>query len=186
MDKKKIIIIGAGPGGLTAGMILAHHGQKVLVLEKENIPGGRNGAIKLGQYKFDVGPTFLMMKYILDEIFSVTKRKSEDYLKFTKLSPMYRLYYPEGNFMDIFDEKEKMEAEIKRVFLGEEKGLYKFSEKEKNRLERLYPILAKNNNNILDALSPDFIRALPYFSFGKTLFEAMGDYFNKDFLLYIL
>jgi len=64
---------------------------------------------------------------------------------------------------------------------GEEKGLAKFSAAEKKRLDRLYPILAKDNNNLLDAVSPEFVRALPYFSFGKTLFEAMGDYFEKDF-----
>ena len=39
MSDKKILIVGAGPGGLTSAMILAHRGLDVTVLEKENIVG---------------------------------------------------------------------------------------------------------------------------------------------------
>ncbi len=45
---RHIAIVGAGPGGLTAAMILAHRGYRVTVLEREAQVGGRNAAIRLG------------------------------------------------------------------------------------------------------------------------------------------
>ncbi|MCU0821029.1 MAG: NAD(P)/FAD-dependent oxidoreductase [Spirochaetes bacterium] len=49
-----VIIIGAGYGGLCSGALLAHAGKKVLVLEKENMIGGRAGSIVYaGQYLDD-------------------------------------------------------------------------------------------------------------------------------------
>lgn len=69
-------IVGAGPGGLTAAMLLAARGFKVTVCEKDHHVGGRNSAIVRNGYKFDTGPTFLMMKFILDEVFEENCRTS--------------------------------------------------------------------------------------------------------------
>lgn len=178
--QKTIIIVGAGPGGLVAGMLLSHYGFKVKIFEKESVPGGRNGYLQLGDYKFDIGPTFFMMDGVLREIFAITGRNLEDYVQMTRLSPMYRLYF-EDKFIDAYDEKEKMKAELKRLFPGEENGLDKFLVKEKNRLENLFPILKDHNNNIFDALTPKFLKALPSFAIGSSLYEVMGRYFKSEF-----
>ncbi|MFA5484213.1 MAG: NAD(P)-binding protein, partial [Candidatus Cloacimonadaceae bacterium] len=74
--KKEVLIVGAGPGGLTAGMLLQHNGYNVSILEKADRVGGRNARIDLGNFKFDTGPTFLMMKFILDEMFDAVGRKT--------------------------------------------------------------------------------------------------------------
>ncbi|MDP8237326.1 MAG: FAD-dependent oxidoreductase, partial [Candidatus Erginobacter occultus] len=58
---KRIVIIGAGPGGLAAAMILAHRGFRVTVFERLDRVGGRNSEVRLGDFSFDLGPTFLMM-----------------------------------------------------------------------------------------------------------------------------
>ena len=59
MSSKHIVIVGSGPGGLTAAMILAHRGYKVSVFEKDVIIGGRNATLEIEDYIFDTGPTFL-------------------------------------------------------------------------------------------------------------------------------
>ncbi len=46
MSTKKLIVVGAGPGGLTSAMILAHRGFDVNVFEKEEVVG-RNAPLKL-------------------------------------------------------------------------------------------------------------------------------------------
>jgi phytoene desaturase len=43
-NKKRIAIIGAGPGGLAAAMLLAHEGFEVHVYEQKSQVGGRNGS----------------------------------------------------------------------------------------------------------------------------------------------
>lgn len=176
-NKKKIVIVGAGPGGLSAAMLLANKGFAVTVFEKNNQPGGRTSEIKLGDFRFDVGPTFLMMKFVLDEIFAECGKRSEDYLDFIRLAPMYRLILPDDRHIDSYEDREKMRTELARVFPGNEVGLDKFYHYEKKRYEALMPILQGNNQNIFDIARPDFIKSLPYFAIGRSVFDEMGRYF---------
>lgn len=180
MRKKNVIIVGAGPGGLSSAMLLAHRGFDVHIYEKNSQPGGRTSEINLSGYRFDVGPTFFMMKFILDEIFKQTGHKSEDYLKFIRLDPMYRLYFPKNEQMDVFENRENMKKEIKRVFPGEESGLNIFYFREKKRYQKLMPILQQNNQKISDALSWNFLSSIPFFSIGQSIFDEMGKYFSSE------
>ena len=75
---QKVVIIGAGPGGLSSAMILANRGFEVTVVEKAPRVGGRSAELKVGDYSFDTGPTFLHQKFTLDEIFAETGRCSDD------------------------------------------------------------------------------------------------------------
>jgi C-3',4' desaturase CrtD len=68
-----VIIIGAGVAGLTAAALLAHEGQKVLVLEQNWLPGGCASAYPRHGYVFEAGATTLVgldagmpLKYVLD------------------------------------------------------------------------------------------------------------------------
>ena len=90
---KKVIIVGAGPGGLSAGMLLASKGYSVHIYEKEEKVGGRNSFIKLGDYVFDIGPTFLMMKDVLETVFEKSGKNIDDFIEVVKLDPMYHLKF---------------------------------------------------------------------------------------------
>jgi NADPH-dependent 2,4-dienoyl-CoA reductase/sulfur reductase-like enzyme len=60
--RPKVIVIGAGWGGLSAAMLLQARGFDIIVIEKNNHIGGRNAQIQVGSCTFDVGPTLLMLK----------------------------------------------------------------------------------------------------------------------------
>jgi len=78
--KEKIGIVGAGPGGLTCAMLLAHKGFDVTVLEKEEKVGGRSASLNIGDFKFDIGPTFLMKRKRPRKIlFKRTKKIRKNY-----------------------------------------------------------------------------------------------------------
>lgn len=49
-----VVIIGSGLGGLSAATNLARNGQKVLVLERHNVPGGYASSFIRGRFEFDV------------------------------------------------------------------------------------------------------------------------------------
>ena len=51
-----VIIIGAGPAGLTAAYELSDSGKKVLVLEKKPRVGGLAETKVFGNYRYDIGP----------------------------------------------------------------------------------------------------------------------------------
>ena len=69
---KKVVIIGAGPGGLATAMLLAHAGLDVTVLERQAYVGGRTSTLNSGGFRFDRGPTFFLYPRILSEIFAQT------------------------------------------------------------------------------------------------------------------
>ena len=90
---RTIAVVGAGPGGLASAMLLARRGFRVKVFERSSRVGGRTAEVALGQYRFDLGPTFLMMKFVLDELFEDAGRTTSDYLDCRALDPMYRLNF---------------------------------------------------------------------------------------------
>ena len=57
MDKKKVIIIGAGPAGVTAGYELSlNEGYDVTIFDENDIVGGISRTVQHNGYKIDLGP----------------------------------------------------------------------------------------------------------------------------------
>ena len=66
----KILIVGAGIGGLTAALELAHHGLDVTVLEKSQSPGGKIRQVNIDNAFIDSGPTVFTMRWIFEKLFA--------------------------------------------------------------------------------------------------------------------
>jgi len=56
-----VVVVGAGLAGLSAALRLAGAGRKVTVVEREAVPGGRNGLLNKSGFAFDTGPSVLTM-----------------------------------------------------------------------------------------------------------------------------
>ncbi len=160
-------------------MLLANRGFKVTVFERAPHAGGRNSAILRNGYKFDVGPTFLMMKFILDEVFEEAGRRIEDYLKCVKLEPMYRLQFDDVR-LEPTTEREAMLQQLDAHFPGNRAGYDEFMTVEQRRFRLMYPCLQKDYASVKQYLSKDMLRALPILSIGRSVFGVLGDYFNED------
>ncbi|MFW6189364.1 MAG: phytoene desaturase family protein [Planctomycetota bacterium] len=179
MADRHIAIVGAGPGGLTCGMILAHRGFRVTIFERRDRVGGRNSPLEEAGYSFDLGPTFLMMRFILDEMFRQVGRDSEDYLQFDWLDPMYRLAFPEFE-LDISPDNRKLKEAIRRHFPGREDGLDEFMEREAVRFQRLYPCLQKPYSSFKEFFAPVFLKAAPHLSLSRSVFQNVQRYFEDE------
>lgn len=177
--KKKVAIIGAGPGGLTSGMLLAHRGYDVTIVEKASVVGGRNAAIKAGEYTFDTGPTFLHQKFTLDEVFAEVGRKPEDYMEFVKLNPMTRLSWGDISLETSCD-RETMAQNIEKVFPGESKNYTKFMDDHAEKLKAIFPSLQRPYHKLSNYLSPSLLKALPYVATRKSVMDVLGEYFDDD------
>ena len=66
----KVVIIGAGIGGLVAALRLAHAGLDVTVIEQALHPGGKMRRVPVGGTAVDAGPTVFTMRWVFEEIFA--------------------------------------------------------------------------------------------------------------------
>src|SRR3569833_1699346 len=160
-------------------MLLAHRGIDVDVFEKQPVIGGRNAEVRLGPYRFDLGPTFLMMKFLLDELFEETGRKLSDYIESRALDPMYKLQFAEKS-MHVYADPARMRAEIERVFPGEGSALDRFLARESIRFRKLYPCLQKAYGSPLSLFSPTLLAALPHIAPGRSLHNVLSSYFRAE------
>lgn len=180
--KKKIAIIWAGPGGLSAAMLLSSQWHEVHIYEKDSTIGGRNSRLTLAEkYHFDVGPTFLLMKPFLDEIFEKSGRKSSDYIDFRQVDPMYELHFADVS-VSMTSDHEKMRATIAKLFPGEEAWFDRYLSYEDKRLEKMYPCLDMDYSKLGRILKKwrHLIEVLPYLSLGKSLYQVLSGYFTTE------
>ena len=111
----QVLIVGAGPGGLTAAMMLAKTGDKVIILEKSDRVGGRTKVFEKDGYKFDNGPTFFHYPEISEEIFRALGRDVYEELNLIGLDPNYRLVFGAGGSLDATTDLDNMTEQIREL-----------------------------------------------------------------------
>ena len=97
---KKILVIGAGLGGLAAALRLAHAGHAVEVWEKNEAPGGKLGELRLGGFTWGTGPSLLTMPHVLRDLFAAAGERLEDHLELVRLDSCCRYFWPDGTVID--------------------------------------------------------------------------------------
>ena len=100
MKRRKIIVIGAGFGGLSAAAYLAKAGHEVTVIEKNTWPGGRAQVVEFEGYRFDMGPSWYWMPAEHDRWFSDLGFDRNDYYGLTRVDPSYTVFYGTGEAKD--------------------------------------------------------------------------------------
>jgi phytoene desaturase len=119
-----VVIVGAGLGGLSAALRLAGAGRKVTVVEREGVPGGRNGLLNKAGYAFDTGPSVLTMPDLIQDALSCVGENLTDWLELLPLQPLYRAFYHDGTSLDVHAETGRMQEEIRMVIGADEAAGY--------------------------------------------------------------
>jgi phytoene desaturase len=180
---KKIAIVGAGPGGLTAALLLSHQGHDVTLFEARDRVGGRSSKVSVGSYQFDAGPTFFIYRPILDEVFATIGRKLDDYVNLIPVDPLYDLVFPDKTFTPHSNEANMLD-QIKQHYPEDVKGYQRYRIQEAKRLKRITPILQTPFSSLLDYLRPSVLQALPELDLGKSLYDRLRGYFKNEQLIY--
>ncbi|WP_327033296.1 phytoene desaturase family protein [Micromonospora ureilytica] len=158
----RVVVVGAGLGGLACALHLAGSGRQVTVLEREPVPGGRAGRLGVDGYEFDTGPTVLTMPDLIAEALGAVGEELHDWLDLTPLDPAYRAYYPDGSTLDVLTDTTRMAAEISRVCGPREAdGYLRFVEyaRELWRLERT-DFIERNLDAPTDLLTGNLLKLL--------------------------
>jgi C-3',4' desaturase CrtD len=178
--KQKVIVIGAGIGGLTAGSLLAQKGYDVLMLDQAIVPGGCASTFQRKGFTFDVGATQvagLELGGIHERIF---KQLGVDLPEYTPCDPGCAVYLPgENTPINMWRDREKWQVERKKQFPNSEpfwqllENLFEISW----RFQQRDPVLPPRNlwdlGELIKAVRPDTLITVPY------TFSTVGDALKK-------
>ncbi len=111
----RIVVIGAGLGGLGCALRLQGEGHDVTVLEQRDRPGGRAHQIADAGFTWDTGPSLVTMPWVLEETFAAGGLDLHREVTLRELDPFYRIHWADqgtGEHLDFVRDPDAMAAQI--------------------------------------------------------------------------
>jgi phytoene desaturase len=159
MTNKKVVIIGAGIGGLATAALLGKEGFEVTVIEKNAMVGGRASIWKSKGFTFDMGPSWYLMPDVFENYFKKFGKKASDLMDLRRLDPNYRVFFGKEDFTDLSADMKKNYALFESLEVGSGKKIKKFLDKAKSEYElAMKYILYKEFRSLKDFISFDLMR----------------------------
>lgn len=178
---KKVIIIGAGLGGLSAACRLAKSGFSVTVLEKNDSVGGKVNSVEASGYKFDTGASLITLPKIFEELFGFCGKRLEDYLTFEKLDPICRYFWSDGAVFDASENLEKTEEQIAKIAPEDVKNFRTYITDARQKYEiAARTFLSKSLNELPELLTAKNLPDLLKISSLKTLDKHNSKFFKSE------
>jgi len=140
---KKIAVVGAGVGGLASAARLAYDGYRVEVFERLPKCGGRNHILEDKGFKFDMGPSFVLMPDFFKEVFSYCSRDIGNYLDLKELDINYRIYFSDGESITVYNDTNRTKEEIERFEPGASTSYDNFIRETGRLYDTVKPLLYK-------------------------------------------
>ncbi|BCU67917.1 phytoene dehydrogenase [Sulfolobales archaeon HS-7] len=169
----KAVVVGSGFGGLAASLILSKKGFEVTVLEKQDRPGGRSRELTIGEYRFDMGPSWYLMKDAFNTFFNDASISPPEVVKLEKLYSLATGKYGEkGEVYDVFSDLSPFSDQIHSYL---------------STLEEMYGIAMNKfifkEMRLRDFLDADVIRNFSRLPLFSNLNEFNRRFFHSDWEL---
>ncbi len=114
-SKGKIVIVGAGLGGISAAISLRSEGYDVEIVEKNERIGGKLNLREMEGFSFDLGPSIFTLPQIFRDLFAKVGKNMDDYLELQSVSPHWRNFFEDGKTIDLYQEPELMRKEFDKL-----------------------------------------------------------------------
>lgn len=183
MRKQRVIVIGAGVGGLVAALLLAARGLDVTVIERAKAPGGKMRQVEAGGLRLDAGPTVFTMRWAFDQIFDEAGATLSDHLCLHRAQTLARHMWREGEHLDLFADPDRS-AEAIGAFAGpaEAEGFRRFCARAQSIYETLREsFILSERPSPVDLVRhagfgglPNLLRISPF----ATMWDELGKYFR--------
>ncbi|MCR9126819.1 MAG: phytoene desaturase family protein [Rhodobacteraceae bacterium] len=115
--RPRVVIVGAGIGGLAAAVRLAAAGTQVIVLDRQAHAGGKIRTLPSDAGPVDAGPTVLTMRHVFDDLFASAGARLDDHVRLFRQDILARHFWRDGSTLDLFADPEASAAAI-RSFAG--------------------------------------------------------------------
>ncbi|MCE4225996.1 phytoene desaturase [Methylobacterium sp. C25] len=183
MPRKRIVVIGAGVGGLVAALKLAHAGFDVMVLERAAAPGGKMRSLSVGGRAIEAGPTVFTMRWVFEEILQECGSALTDHVALTPAPLLARHAWSDDERLDLFADIDssteaiaafagQSEADGYRRFCARAAAVYRTLEGPFIRGDRPSPLDLGRRVGL--AGLGELWRIQPF----TTLWRALGEYFR--------
>jgi 1-hydroxycarotenoid 3,4-desaturase len=138
MTGQRVVIIGAGIGGLSAALELSARGFEVTVVEAAQRAGGKVREAVVGSVRLDVGPTVFTMPWVFEALFEAAGESLSSHLTLRRAEVLARHSWADGGRFDLFADVARS-AEAVGEFAGaaDARGFLKFCA----RAKRVYGVL---------------------------------------------
>ena len=113
----RVVVIGAGVGGLSAAARLGAHGAEVTVLERSAAPGGKMRSVQVEGAWVDAGPTVVTMRWVFEDLFAACGEDFASAVRLTRAGALARHFWRDGAQLDLYADVER-NAEAIRAFAG--------------------------------------------------------------------
>lgn len=136
------LVIGSGFGGMAAALRLRHKGYAVTLLERQPDLGGRARVFERNGFVFDAGPTVVTAPFLLEELFTLFKKRIEDYVEIVPVEPWYRFRFEDGETFDYGGTLEDTLREIERISPVDRQGYLNLVQESKQIFDKGFTELA--------------------------------------------
>ena len=120
--RNRVVVVGAGLGGLAAACTLAARGYAVTVCDKNPWVGGKAAILSEQGWRFDMGPTILTIPGVLERIWSEAGRDLSSSLELIRLDPQWRSFFSDGSVLDLVADVPAMQDRLDRHAPGSGAG----------------------------------------------------------------
>jgi phytoene desaturase len=177
---EKVIVVGAGPGGLSVAILLAAAGLQVKIIERLRSVGGRTSTIQANGFKFDLGPTFFLYPTALEEIFQAAGADLWQEVELVRLDPQYRILFGKGGQLDCTANVARMEEAIANLAPADAPAFRRFIAENRLKFEQMKPFLASPFQSWRDMLSMQLMKMLPLLRPHQSLNTYLKRFFEDE------
>lgn len=177
-SKNRVVIVGAGPGGLAAAILLAGAGLRVTVLERLPRVGGRTSTLEADGFRFDLGPTFFLYPRVLEEIFESVGYDLHREVTLKRLDPQYRLVFGAGGDLLATPDLDELDRRVTALSPRDQGAVKAFLADNRDKFERFRPCIETPFLGWKDVLSPRLMKLLPSIQPWRSLDAELGAYFQ--------
>lgn len=177
---RHVIVVGAGPGGLTSAILLAKAGVRVTVLERLSHIGGRTSTFTENGFRFDHGPTFFHYPQVLESILGSVGYDLWREVQLVRLDPQYRLVFGRGGDLLATSNVRRMQAEVAKLCPRDAENLPRFLDDNRQKLANFKPFLETSFDSWRDTIKPELVRLLPTLKPWRSLNSELGRYFSDE------